>query len=141
MQVQLATADLDPDLDPFDVAGKFLMRQVLHGMGAKFDPKALFYQSQRLKVRFLRVVQAVERLIGARPGAKLEVNFRASSLEETIRRAGRRLALGLTAGAAVLASGLTALSTRVAGWVPVTFGVVGAILTFGLVLDLVRRNR
>jgi len=140
-QVQLATADLDPDLDPFDVAGKFLMRQVLHGMGAKFDPKALFYQSQRLKVRFLRVVQAVERLIGARPGAKLEVNFRASSLEDTIRRAGRRLALGLTAGAAVLASGLTALSTRVAGWVPVTFGVVGAILTFGLVLDLVRRNR
>ena len=140
-QVQLATADLDPDLDPFDVAGKFLMRQVLRGMGAKLDPKAVFYQSQRLKVRFLRVVEAVERLIGARPGAKLEVNFRAASLEDTIRRAGRRLALGLTAGAAVLASGLTALSTRVAGWVPVGFGVVGAVLTLGLVVDLVRRNR
>ena len=54
----------------------------------------------------MRVIEAVERLIGARPGQKLEVNFRAASLEKTIRRAGRRLALGLTAGAAILATGL-----------------------------------
>src|SRR6266542_2842670 len=100
-QMQLATAELDPELDPFDVAGKFLMRQVLTGMGAKLEPKALFYRSQRLKVRFLRMVEAIERLIGARPGQKLEVNFRAASLEDTIRRAGRTLAIGLTAGAAV----------------------------------------
>ena len=45
----------------------------------------------------MRVVEAVERLIGARPGQKLEVNFRATTLEQTIRRAGRRLALALTA--------------------------------------------
>ena len=36
-QMQLATAELDPDLDPFDVAGKFLMRSVLtkHGIQAR----------------------------------------------------------------------------------------------------------
>jgi predicted unusual protein kinase regulating ubiquinone biosynthesis (AarF/ABC1/UbiB family)/nucleotide-binding universal stress UspA family protein len=140
-QVQLATADLDPEMDPFDVAGKFLMRQVLRGMGAKIDPKTIFYQAQKVRVRLLRVVEAVERLIGARPGAKLEVNFRASSLEDTIRRAGRRLALGLIAGAAVLASGLTANSDRVAGWVPLAFGLAGAVLTLGLIVDLARRNR
>ena len=67
-QMQLAAAQLDPELDPFDIAGRFLMRSVITGMGAKLDPKSLFYQSQRLKVRFLRVVEAVERLIGARPG-------------------------------------------------------------------------
>jgi len=139
-QMQLATAELDPELDPFDVAGKFLMRQVLHGMGTKLDPKALFYQSQRLKVRFLRVVEAVERLIGARPGQKLEVNFRAATLETTIRRAGRRLALALTAGASLLGAGLTAMSERVATWVPVAFGVVGGLLTLGLIVDLLRRN-
>ncbi|HEX9122427.1 MAG TPA: AarF/UbiB family protein [Actinomycetota bacterium] len=139
-QMQLATAELDPELDPFDVAGKFLMRQVLRGMGTKFDPKALFYQSQRLKVRFLRVVEAVERLIGARPGQKLEVNFRAATLETTIRRAGRRLALALTAGASLLGAGLTAMSDRVVGWVPVTFGILGGLLTLGLVADLLRRN-
>ena len=94
-------------------------------MGGKFDLKAVFYQTQKFKVRAMRVVEAVERLIGARPGQKLEVNFRAATLEETIRRAGRRLALGLTAGAAVLASGLTGVSERVAPWVPITFGVGG----------------
>ena len=140
-QVQLATAELDPQMDPFDVAGKFLMREVLRGMGAKIDPKTIFYTAQKLRVRASRVIEAVERLIGARPGQKLEVNFRAAKLEDTVRRAGRRLALGLTAGASVLASGLTALSVRVAGWVPVAFGIVGAVLTLVLVVDVLRRDQ
>jgi predicted unusual protein kinase regulating ubiquinone biosynthesis (AarF/ABC1/UbiB family)/nucleotide-binding universal stress UspA family protein len=126
-QMQLAAATLDPDVDPFDVAGKFLMRNLVRGMGAKLDPKTLFYQAQRFKVRFEKVVEAIERLIGARPGQKLEVNFRAASLETTIRRAGRRLAISLTAGAAILATALTAVSSdRVARWVPVAFGVISA---------------
>ncbi len=139
-QMQLAAAQLDPELDPFDVAGKFLMRNVVKDMGSKLDLKAVFYQTQKMKVRALRVIEAVERLIGARPGQKLEVNFRATSLEATIRRAGRRLALGLTAGAAILATGLTALSTRVAGWVPGTFAAIAGLLTLGLLIDLVRRR-
>jgi predicted unusual protein kinase regulating ubiquinone biosynthesis (AarF/ABC1/UbiB family)/nucleotide-binding universal stress UspA family protein len=141
-QMQLATAQLDPDLDPFEVAGRFLMRSLLRGMGARLDPKAIFYQSQKLKVRAMRVVEAIERMIGARPGQKMEINFRAAPLEATVRRAGRHLALGLTAGAAILASGLTAISARVPGWVPITFGILGGLLTFGMLLDLVRsRNR
>jgi ubiquinone biosynthesis protein len=139
-QMQLATAALDPELDPFDVAGAFLMRSVFKEMGGKMDPKAIFYQVQKFKVRALRVVESVERLIGARPGQKLEVNFRAASLEDTIRRAGRRLTLGLIAGAAVLASGLTGLSERVSPWIPVTFGVVGGLLTLGVVIDIVRKR-
>ena len=140
-QMQLAAAQLDPEVDPFDVAGRFLMRSVLKGMGAKTDPKALFYQTQRLKVRFMRVVEAVERLIGARPGQKLEVNFRATTLEQTIRRAGRRLALALTAGAAILGTALTAVSEKVAAWVPVAFGVGAFVLTIALVADLLRARQ
>ncbi len=137
-QMQLATAQLDPDLDPFEVAGKFLMRSLLKGMAGTLDPKAVFYQSQKFKVRAMRVVEAIERMIGARPGQKMEINFRAAPLEATVRRAGRHLALGLTAGAAILASGLTAISVRVPGWVPITFGIVGALLTAGMLLDLFR---
>jgi ubiquinone biosynthesis protein len=140
-QMQLATAQLDPDLDPFEVAGKFLMRSLLKGMAGTLDPKAVFYQSQKFKVRALRVVEAIERMIGARPGQKMEINFRAAPLEATVRRAGRHLALGLTAGAAILASGLTATSVRVPGWVPITFGIVGALLTAGMLLDLFRSRR
>ena len=44
------------------------MRNLVRGMGAKLDPKTLFYQAQRFKVRFEKVVEAIERLIGARPG-------------------------------------------------------------------------
>ena len=139
-QMQLATAALDPDLDPFDVAGSFMMRSVFKQMGGKLDPKALFYQVQKFKVRGLRVVEAIERMIGARPGQKLEVNFRAATLEATIRRAGRRLAIGLTAGAMLLACGLTALSTRVDVWVPAAFGAAGALLTVAMLVDIVRKR-
>ena len=139
-QMQLATAELDPDLDPFDVAGSFLMRALVRDMTTKADPKALFYQAQRFKVRFHRVVEAVERLIGARPGQKLEVNFRATTLEATIRRAGRRLAFALTAGAAVLASGITAVSDKPEAWVPIGFGVAGAALTLAMIVDIVRKR-
>ncbi|HZB02233.1 MAG TPA: AarF/UbiB family protein [Actinomycetota bacterium] len=139
-QMQLATAQLDPDLDPFEVAGRFLMRNLLRDMSSRVDPKALFYQSQKLRVRATRVLEAIERMIGARPGQKMEINFRAAPLEATVRRAGRQLALGLTAGAAILASGLTAISVRVPGWVPVSFGVLAVLLTFVMLLDLFRRR-
>jgi ubiquinone biosynthesis protein len=81
-QVQLATADLDPELDPFEVAGKFLMRSILKSVRTALDPKTIAYQSQKIKVRASRLIEAVERLIGARPGQKLEVNFRASTLDQ-----------------------------------------------------------
>jgi ubiquinone biosynthesis protein len=139
-QMQLAAAELDPDIDPFAVAGKFLMRNVVRGMGAKLDPTSLFYQSQRFKVRFMKMIEAIERLVGARPGQKLEVNFRAATLETTIRRAGRRLALSLTAGAAILGTALTAVSDRVASWVPEAFGVAAAALTLSLLIDLLRKR-
>ncbi len=140
-QMQLAAAQLDPDLDPFDIAGRFLMRTVLSGMGSKLDPKALFYQSQRLKVRAMRVIEAVERLIGARPGQKLEVNFRAASLETTVRRAGRHLALGAVAAASLLGTAIVTTSERVADWVPMALGGIGLVFTVGLVVDLLRNRR
>jgi ubiquinone biosynthesis protein len=139
-QMQLAAATLDPDVDPFEVAGRFLMRSVAREVGSKLNPTTLFYQSQRFKVRFQKVVEAIERLIGARPGQKLEVNFRAASLETTVRRAGRRLALSLTAGAAILGTALTAVSERVASWLPVAFGIGAGVLTLALLIDLVRRR-
>jgi len=137
-QVQLATAELDPTLDPFEVAGKFLMRSVVKRMGSALNPKTLVYQSLKFKVRAMRVIEAVETLVGARSGEKLVVNFRANTLEDMVHRTGRRLVLGLTAAASILASGFTVTSTGVAEWVPITFGIVASLLTIGLVIDLLR---
>jgi predicted unusual protein kinase regulating ubiquinone biosynthesis (AarF/ABC1/UbiB family)/nucleotide-binding universal stress UspA family protein len=140
-QMQLATAQLDPELDPFDVAGRYAMKSVLTGAGAKLDPKTLFFQAQKMRVRAAKVIEAIERLIGARPGQKLEVNFRAASLERTVRRAGRRLALGVVAAAALLGAAITTTSDRVPGWVPALIGGIGLVFTLGLLVDLFRDRR
>ncbi len=139
-QVQMATAQLDPTLDPFEIAGRFLMRTMLKGMRSRLDPKMLIYQSQKFSVRATRVIESVERLIGARPGPKLEVKFRANALEDTVRRTGHRVAIGLTAAASLLAAGITAGSLTVAEWVPLSFGVSGALLTLGLITDAMRQR-
>jgi len=115
------------------------MRLMVKRIGAALNPKTFVYQSQKLKVRTLRVIEALENLVGVRPGGpKLVVNFKANSLENIVRHTGRRLALGLTAAASILTSGLTTMSTAVAEWVPVTFGAVAGLLTLGLVIDLLR---
>jgi ubiquinone biosynthesis protein len=140
-QMQLATAELDPELDPFAVAGQFVLRRLTGRLRDRTNPGRLFYDAQKLRVRLGRLVEAVERLAGARPGPKLQVHFRGTErLEDTIRRAGRRLALAITAGGALLATALTAASSRVAGWVPVVLGVMGGLLLTGLFADLIRRR-
>jgi ubiquinone biosynthesis protein len=140
-QMQLATAELDPELDPFTVAGTFLMRNFTKRVGQQMDPKKIFYEAQKVRIRLVRLVEAFERLAGARPGPKLQVNFRAERLEDTVRRAGRRLSIGVIAGAALLGTAITASSSRVASWVPVTLGAIGAVFVGGLLADLLRRNR
>jgi ubiquinone biosynthesis protein len=141
-QMQLATATLDPTLDPFAVAGSFLTKGLLERVRDRLDPKTLFYEGQKLRLRAVRLIEAVERLAGARPGPKLTVNFRGTErLEDTIRRAGRRLALALTAAGALVGAAITAGSANVDGWVPVTIGTTGGVLTVGLVADLLRRRR
>jgi len=141
-QMQLATAELDPTLDPFSVAGQFLTKGLVTRIRDRLDPKQMFYEAQKLRLRFVWLIESIERLSGSRPGPKLTVNFRGTEkLEEGIRRAGRRLSLALTAGGALVATAITASSTHVAGWIPMLLGIGGGILTVGLVADLVRRRR
>jgi ubiquinone biosynthesis protein len=140
-QMQLATAELDPDLDPFEVAGSYLMRGVTKRMIQRMDPKKLFYEAQKVKVRLSRIAEAFERLAGARPGPKLQVNFTAERLEDTVRRVGRRLSTGIIAGAAMLGAAITAASARVSEWIPISLGIIGAGFTLFLLGDLLRRKR
>jgi ubiquinone biosynthesis protein len=141
-QMQLATAELDPELDPFAVAGQFVIKRLTGQIKGRTDPRRLFYDAQKIRVRLGRLAEALERLVGARPGPKLQVHFRGTErLEDTIRRVGRRLSLAITAGGALVATALTAASTRVATWVPWVLGVVGGILVVSLVVDLARRQR
>jgi predicted unusual protein kinase regulating ubiquinone biosynthesis (AarF/ABC1/UbiB family)/nucleotide-binding universal stress UspA family protein len=140
-QMQLVTAELDPTLDPFAVAGQFLMRKFRDEVKGRMDPQKLFYESQKLRMRTVRFVESMERLTGARPGPKLQVNFRGTErLEDNIRRAGRRLSLALVAGALWIGTAFAAASADVASWVPPSLAGLGGVVTLGLGMDLLRRR-
>lgn len=140
-QMQLTTAELDPDLDAFEVAGSFLMRSMTARIREKIDPKWIFYESQKLRVRITGIVEAFERLTGARPGPKPQIDFRAERLEDVLRRTGRRLSLSATASAALLGSARLANSGRVSASVPVTLAALGSALGLRLLADLLHADR
>jgi ubiquinone biosynthesis protein len=141
-QMQLATAELDPTLDPLSVVGDFMMKGFLGRFRERADPRWLFYEGQKLRTRLVRLMEAVERLSGARPGPKLQVHFKGTEgLEDTIRRAGRRVALAMTGGGALVGAAIAGSSAAVADWLPAVLWVAGGLLTGGLVADLLRRKR
>jgi len=140
-QMQLTATELDPELDPFSVVGRFLMKNLITRAQAGVEPKRLFYDVQKLKVRAERLVESFERITGARPGSRFQVDVRGiSPLERTIRIAARRVALAVTAGSALVATGATAAAVHVASWVPITLGSLGGTLTALLLLDLLRNR-
>jgi predicted unusual protein kinase regulating ubiquinone biosynthesis (AarF/ABC1/UbiB family)/nucleotide-binding universal stress UspA family protein len=140
-QVQLAIAELDPTLDPFRVVGDFLVRNVRERLRHQADPQRLFYEGQKLKLRLGRLVEAIERATGARPGPKLQVDFLGSArIEDAIGRAGRRLALAAVAAAGVVGAATTAAAST-AGWIPISFAAVSAVVGTWLTLELRRGQR
>jgi predicted unusual protein kinase regulating ubiquinone biosynthesis (AarF/ABC1/UbiB family) len=140
-QMQLAAGELDPELDPFAIVGPFLLKGLVEKIRGGADPKKLFYEAQKLKVRGERLIESFERITGARPGSRLQVEFRGTApLESTIREAVRRLSLAALAGSAIVSSAITAAASRVETWVPVTLGSVGAALSAVLLAELVRRR-
>jgi predicted unusual protein kinase regulating ubiquinone biosynthesis (AarF/ABC1/UbiB family) len=140
-QMQLATAELDPTLDPLSVVGDFMMRGFVDRLKSKIDPRGLFYEGQKLRARVVRLLEAVERLSGARPGPKLQVHFRGTeNLETQIRRAGRRVSLALVAGGAFVGASVASLGEAPA-WIAPTMGIFGGGLSLALVADLLRGRR
>jgi ubiquinone biosynthesis protein len=140
-QMQLAVAELDPNLDPFSAIGGFMFRGLRERLRGAFEPQRYVYETQKLKLRATRLVEGIERLAGARPGAGLQIELRGSrSLEEAIRRAGRRIALAFAAGAAMLAAVLAAAASSIDTWVPIILGVAAGLAAFALALDLARRR-
>ena len=141
-QMQLVVAQLDPELDPFQVAGTFVVKGLTERLRSKADPRRLFYEGQKLKLRVVRLVESFERLTGARPGPKLQVHFRGTeSLEGTVRRAARRIAVSMAAGSAIIGAAVLGASPTVENWVPASLGTLGGILTGGLLWDLLRAGK
>jgi predicted unusual protein kinase regulating ubiquinone biosynthesis (AarF/ABC1/UbiB family) len=140
-QMQQTTAELDPELDPFSAAGTFLLGRMMSGAREAANPRRALYEAQKLRLRLSRLLEGLERVVGARPGPGLEVRFRGTErLEGVVRRAGRRVALAVTGGCLLLGAAITAGSPQVGPVVPIAMGAAGAVVAAGLLADLVRSS-
>ena len=138
-QMQLAAGELDPTLNPLEVARSFGTRQVLQQLGAVINPQQVFYNLQKGKARINRILESIESLAGAMPGGRLQVQFRGlDHFEQTVRRTGRRLGLGLATGAAIVATAVVAASPHGTALVTTSMGLLALLLGAALVVDILR---
>ena len=138
-QLQLAVTELDPTLDPFKTVGSFLLRNAGERLRGAGDPQKLYYEAQKLRLRLVRLFEAIERAAGARPGAKLQVDFLgASAIEQSISRAGRRLGLAATAAAGIVGTATTAAADT-AAWIPIAFAGTAAGFALWFAVEVLRR--
>jgi predicted unusual protein kinase regulating ubiquinone biosynthesis (AarF/ABC1/UbiB family) len=140
-QMQLAAARLDPSIDPFAIAGRFFSRHMTRNLREVLGPQRVFYNAQKARMRITALIDAVERLTGAKPGFEPSITVKGTErLENILRQAGRRLAAGMTAAAAFLICGVTAAFGHVPLALTWTFASVGIVFALLLFVDLVRRR-
>jgi predicted unusual protein kinase regulating ubiquinone biosynthesis (AarF/ABC1/UbiB family)/nucleotide-binding universal stress UspA family protein len=138
-QMQLAAGELDPTLNPLEVARSFGARNALRQLGAVIDPQQIFYNLQKGKARITRILESIESLARAMPGGRLQVQFRGlDHFEQTVRRTGRRLGLGLATGAAIVATAVVAASPSGTTMVTSAMGLLALLLGTALVVDIIR---
>jgi ubiquinone biosynthesis protein len=102
-QVQLTAGQLDPDLQPVELIGRFVARSLTRDLARHGDPRVALYELQKLRVRARRLLEGLERVTGARPGPGLQVEVRGlAELERSVRR----MTFAIAAASAVAAIAL-----------------------------------
>jgi predicted unusual protein kinase regulating ubiquinone biosynthesis (AarF/ABC1/UbiB family) len=101
-QVQLTAAQLDPELQPVELIGRFVARSLTRDLARQGDPRVALYELQKLRVRSRRLFEALERITGTRPGPGLQVEVQGlAELDRSVRRL--TIAIAATAVAAAIA--------------------------------------
>jgi ubiquinone biosynthesis protein len=95
-QAQMTVAEMAPEVDPLAEAAHYFSRSLLRRMVNRLDPQELLYQAEKLRYRTARVA---EDFTGGRHTESAPV-----TIERSVLRAGRTVALGLTTGLAWIAA-------------------------------------
>jgi ubiquinone biosynthesis protein len=141
-QMQLAAAELDPELDPFAVAGQYMFKHIIGRVRDRVAPGKMLYELSKVQTRMGRIFLALENLMGAAKGGRLQVQFRGTErLEDSIRSAGRRLALSVGAMATIGGTAIASNGQHIPTWVSVGGVGFGTVLLLGLVWDLIRPKK
>jgi ubiquinone biosynthesis protein len=104
-QVQVTAAQLDPELQPVELIGRFMAGSLTRNLAWHGDPRVALYELQKLRMRGRRLLEGLERVTGVRPGPGLQVEVR--GLAE-VERLVRRLTYAIAAVAATAAIALVA---------------------------------
>jgi ubiquinone biosynthesis protein len=140
-QMQQAATQLDPSLDPFSIAGSFFLKSTVKQVAGTLDPRKLFYEVQKARLRFLRLMEAIEGATGARPGKRFQVDFKGTErLEQTISMSSQWLSLALVVTGTVVGTAVTAASSRVPWGVPAGIASAGLVLSLALIASIYRRS-
>ena len=111
-QVQLTAAQLDPELQPVELIGRFVARSLTRDLARHGDPRVALYELQKFRVRARRLLEGLERVTGARPGPGLQVEVRGlAELERSVRRMTFAIAAAALAAAIALVIVLVAWVT------------------------------
>ena len=140
-QVQVTVAELAPDLDLFDEARRFFVRDLGDRLTGHGDPARWLYGSKSSATASRPSSDSLVAMGGGRPGHRLEVGFTSERLEQTVNRAGRTLAVGFAGGCALLGAALAASAPggprRSARWL----GLAGLVLGLAAAAMSTRRVR
>ena len=58
----------------------FVLTQTVQQRTGGLNPRKVFYEVQKARLRLVQLLEAIEGITGARPGARLPVNFRGTAL-------------------------------------------------------------
>ncbi len=108
-QVQLTVADLAPELDPLAEAGRFFSRNLLRRLAGQLDPRELVYRAEKFRYRAGRMTDALGRV----GDGGVDLRLASPTLDRSVARAGRTVALGLSSGLAWVAATVADGSPRV----------------------------
>ena len=110
--MQLTAAQLDPELQPVELIGRFVARSLTRDVARHGDPRVALYELQKLRVRSRRLFEGLERVTGARPGPGLQVEVRGlADLERSVRRMTIAIAAAALAAAIALVVALVLVAT------------------------------
>jgi ubiquinone biosynthesis protein len=111
-QVQLTAGQLDPELQPVELIGRFVARSLTRDLTRHGDPRVALYELQKLRVRSRRLFEALERITGTRPGPGLQVEVQGlAELERSVRRLTIAIAAAALAAAIALVVALVLIAT------------------------------
>ena len=111
-QVQLTAGQLDPELQPVELIGRFVARSLTRDLARNADPRVALYELQKFRVRSRRLFEGLERMTGARPGPGLQVEVRGlRELERSVRRMTIAIAAAALAAAIALVVALVLAAT------------------------------